>query len=199
MKKITTVIICSVLTTGLSLPVSAEVKCLPSQALKSLVAGKSFDGKISGYGWGEEDDPSSLSLDFTVLEPILFDADEIESLEAGDEIIIGYEVYTVDTAKAEGSNFVVTPKEEWLTPITFKADGDDIYGAENAEGTIKIDSFSFPGKLAADLVYINKEGNSLSAAELLKDLSEEAVDTFSDFPKITFDEDAYIVELNFSE
>ena len=66
-------------------------------------------------------------------------------------------------------------------------------------GAIPSFSFSFPGKVSADLVYINAEGESLSAAELMKDLSEEKIETYSDIANITFDQNGYIVELDFSE
>lgn len=186
---------------AVNIPVYAEVKSLQSPTLTSLVAGKTFDGKIVGYGWGEEDDPTSLSLDFTVVEPTLFDAAEVESLVDGDSIIAGYEIYTVKSAEVVDDKgvIIITPKEEWLTPLTFTVQEDGTCIAENGEGLLRTDCFSFPGKVSADLVYINAEGESLSAAELMKDLSEEKIETYSDIANITFDENGYIVELDFSE
>ena len=186
-----------ILTTGVM--VSADVRSLPSPALVSVTAGKTFDGKIYGYGWGEEDDPSSLSLEFTVIEPIIYDAAEINSLSAGDVIIAGYDSYTVASVKQEEGTVVVTPEEEWYTPVIFRAGDDGTYVAENEEGVITSDSFSFSGKLAPELVYVNTEGEQLTAAELLKDISGGAIDTDSSVVKITFDENGYIVELDFGE
>ena len=179
-------------------PVSADVKSLPSPTLTSIVAGKVFDGKIAGYGWGEEDDPTSLSLDFTVVEPTLFAAAEIEALTEGDTIIAGYESYTVGAVEKEEGKIVITPKEDWLTPLTFTVNEDGTYAAAAGEEILQSDSFSFPGKLRPDLVYVNAKGESLSAAELLKDLSAEAIETYSEVASITFDEDGYVVELDFS-
>ena len=191
---ITTIIICSILEAGVS--VSADVKSMPSPTLVSAVAGKTFEGKISGYGWGQEDDPASLSIDFTVVEPIIYEAAEIESLTAGDMIIAGYESYTVSSVEQDGKSIIVTPAEEWFTPITFTACDDGTYSAENEEGVLKSDSFSFAGRLRPDLVYVNGKGEQLTAAELLKDISGEVFDTYSTFVKITFDENGYIVELD---
>ncbi len=191
------IITCSLLAAGVT--ASADVRSLPSKTLASLVAGKTFEGKISGYGWGEEDDPSSLSIDFTVIEPLIYEAAEIDSLSAGDVIIAGYESYTVSSVEQAENAVVVNPEEEWLTPVTFTAGEDGNYIAGNDEGVIKYDSFSFSGKLGVDLVYVNAEGEQLTAAELLKDFTGEVIDTDNSVPKITFDENGYIVELDFTE
>jgi len=178
---------------------SADVKSLPSGTLVSVVAGKTFDGKVSGYGWGEEDDPSSLNMDFTVVEPIHYKAAEIESLKAGDVIIAGFDAYTVASVQTDGSSVVVKPEEEWLTPVTFSAADDGTYTAENEEGMLKSDSFSFSGNLDPALVYVNTEGEELTEAELLRDISDEKIDTYSTAVKITFDENGFVVKLDFGE
>ena len=174
-----------------------DLKNLPSPALKSFVSGRTFDAKISGYGWGDEDDASSLSLDFTVVEPLTYAADEIESLSKGDLITAGYEVYTVDSVETEDGKVKITPEEMWLTPLVLTANEDGEYTAENEEGVLKGDSFSFQGSLSSELVYVNTEGEQLTALELLKDLTEERIDTDSSVIEITFDEDGCVVEVNF--
>lgn len=175
------------------------VRGMPSPALVSAFAGKTFDARITGYGWGEEDDASSLNLDFTIVEPLTYSAAEIEALEAGDNIIAGYEVYTVSAVEKEEGAIKVTPEEEWMAPLTFTANDAGAYTAENEEGVLRADTFSFPACLGEDLVYVNAEGEQLTAADLLKGFVDGSFDPDSCIPKITFDENGYVVELNLSE
>lgn len=187
---------------GAASVVSAEtkqVKGLPSPSLSAFVSGKTFDSRINGYGWGEEDDAASLSLDFVILEPMTFAAADIEALAAGDTVSIGYEVYTAASVQNEANAVILTPEEEWLTPVTFTAGEDGVYTAENEEGALKTESFSFPAHLAAELVYVNAAGEQQTASELLHDLAEGSLDTDGSVPKITFDENGFISEINFSE
>ena len=191
----TAAILCAIL--AASVTASANVTSLPSKTLVSLTAGKTFDAKIAGYGWGEEDDPSSLSIDFTVIEPTSYAAADIESLAADDQIISGYESYTISSVKQDGSSIIVAPKEVWLTPLTFTPADDGSYTAETEDGMVMSDSFTFPGKLSPDLVYVNAEGEELTAAELLRDMSADSIDTSASTTKITFDENGLVTEINF--
>lgn len=177
---------------------AADMKCLPSPSLTALVAGNTFDGRLTGYGWGEEDDPSSLSLDFTIVETCTFAADEVEALAAGDIINAGFNVYTVGSVEAENGSIKVIPEEEWLTPMTFTLGDEGVYTAETEEGIVRADIFSFAGNLRADLVYINAEGESLTKAKLLKDIVDGTLDVDNSVPQITFDENGFVIELNFS-
>ena len=133
------------------------------------------------------------------MEPLTFAADEIEALSAGDAVNAGFELYTVASVEDADGSIKVTPEEEWLTPITFTKNDDGVYMLENEEGIMREDSFSFPGRLGSELVYVNSDGEQLTAAELLKGLVDGTIDTDFSIPKITFDEEGYIVELNFSE
>ena len=201
MKKAAAIICMIGMICGAGMTASAEtkdLKSLPSPTLKSFVSGKTFDARITGYGWGEEDDVSSLGLDFTIVEPLTYAADEIETLSKGDLISAGYEVYTVGSVKTEDDQVKVTPKEPWLTPLVFTVNEDGVYIAENEEGVLRGDSFTFQGSLSSELVYVNAEGEKLTASELLRDLTKEALDTESAVVKITFDEDGCVAEVNFS-
>ena len=201
-KQIVLLTIASALVLGAGLTASADtntLRGLPSPALKALVANQTFSARIAGYGWGEEDDVSAISLDFTVVEPIVFAADEVEALAVGDSIIAGFEVYTVKSVEEAEEGIVMTPEEEWLTPVTFQPYENGGYTAEDENGVLNADSFSFPGRLGSELEYVNAEGEQLTAAELLKDLVEGSLDTDSSVPKITFDEEGYIVKLDFAE
>ena len=192
--------VCTVL--GGAWAVSAQtndVRSLPSPALTAFVSGKTFDSKINGYGWGEEDDVSSLSLEFIIMEPVTFAAEDIEGLAKGDTVTIGYDFYTVADVRKEGESVIMTPEDEWLTPVTFTPQEDGVYTAENEEGVLKTDSFSFPSHLASELVYVNAGGEELTAAELLHDLADGSLDTDGSRPEITFDENGYIIKADFSE
>ena len=172
------------------------VRSMPSPVLASMLAGKTFDARVTGYGWG--DDVDSISLDFTVTEPLTFSAEEIESLETGDIIDLGMDSCTVASVGNEGGTIKVVPEEDWLSPVTFTANENGGYTAEDENGMMTTDSFSFPSRLGADLVYVDAEGQSLTAEGLLDDLEESVLDVDEATPKITFDEAGYIVELNFS-
>ena len=202
MRKTAALILTVCVAAGAAFTVSAqtnEVRALPSPALTAFVSGKTFDSKINGYGWGEEDDVSSLSLDFIIMEPVTFAAGDIEGLEEGDTVTIGYEFYTVASVEKGENSVVMTPEEEWLTPVTFTANEAGSYTAENEEGVLKTESFSFPSRLADGLVYVNADGEQLTAADLLRELAEGSLDTDSSMPGITFDESGFITEINFSE
>lgn len=172
------------------------IQSMPSPGIASLIAGKTLDVRLTGYGWGETVD--SLSLDFTVTEPAIFPASDIEDIKEGEVISTGMEGYTVTSVEKTEDAVTVVPEEEWLTPITLTQNDDGNYQAENEEGVLMIDSFSFSARISADLAYINTEGDTLTAEELMQDLSEGMLDTDSIQPKAAFDEQGYLVELNFA-
>ena len=177
----------------------AVLHALPSASLKTFLAGKTFEARFAGYGWGEDDDVSSLSLDFTIVEPLTYAAEEIEALTEGDSIVAGYEWYTVASVEEADGAITVVPEEEWLTPITFTAAEDGSYAAETEDGALTGDSFSFPATLSDELVYVNAEGEELTAAELLQGLVEGSVDTDTSTVILTFDENAAVAEIDFSK
>jgi hypothetical protein len=62
-----------------------------------------------------------------------------------------------------------------------------------------VDSFSFSCRVRPDLVYINEEGDSLTAQDLMDALSEDAIDTSVEKPQMTFDEEGYLTQMDFSK
>jgi hypothetical protein len=48
-------------------------------------------------------------------------------------------------------------------------------------------------------VYINEEGDSLTAQDLMDALSEDAIDTSAEEPQMTFDEEGYLTQMDFSK
>ena len=174
------------------------VRTLPAASLKPVIAGKTISARVAGYGWGEEDDVSSLNLDLTITDQASIAASDAESLAEGDELIIGYDVYTVKSVEQTDDGITVTPDDEWYSPVTLVKSDDGSYLAENEDGPLLVDSFSFQPQIAQEVAYINEAGEELAKEDLLKDLVDEALDTYSIVPVVTFDEDGYLTGIDFS-
>ena len=101
----------------------------PADAANSYEIYKVFDGVGDGNGHisytlmsGKTAPPTGFELDSagnihltrTTGDLTQLTTAEIEALEAGDNIIAGYEVYTVSAVEKEEGSIKVTPEEEWM-------------------------------------------------------------------------------------
>ena len=173
------------------------ISSLMPQPVLDLIGGKTFQARVSGYGWGES--AETLKFDITACEPMLFSAEAVESLKPGDSIDAGMDIYTVKTIQDKDDSMEITPEEMWLTLVVFRINEDGNYTAEDGNGILTVDSFSFSCRVRPDLVYINEEGDSLTAQDLMDALSEGAIDTSAEEPQMTFDEEGYLTQMDFSK
>ncbi|HCI74562.1 MAG TPA: hypothetical protein DHV42_08520 [Lachnospiraceae bacterium] len=172
------------------------IHSLVPQSVIDLIGGKTFQARLSGYGWG--DSPETLKFDFTVREPMLFSADAIESLKPGDSIDAGMDVYTVKTVDSSEDSTKIIPEEVWLTPVVFTMNEEGTYTAEDGNGPLTVDSFSFSCRIKPDLVFVDAQGDTLTAQDLMDALSEDTVDTDTTTPQVTFDEEGDLTTIDFS-
>ncbi len=172
----------SSVSTGSGKTVSPE----PSALLIQTVADKTFSARMNGYGWGGDED--SYSFSFKFCEPALFSAEEIEALNKGDNLEIGFESYTVADVMAEGDVITIVPKQPWLKPLTLRKTADGAgYTAETGNGPLMLDVLSMDCGASPDFMYRGAAGETLTAKELMNMLWSEAFDPADEVLKIGFD------------
>ena len=158
----------------------------PPALLVQTVADKTFSACLKGYGLvGGED---SYSFSFTFCEPVLFSAEEIETLEKGDNLEIEFEAYTVAKLQKEDGVITVTPKQAWLKPLTLrKAEDGAGYTAETEDGPLMLEVLSIDCGASPDFVYRGAAGETLTAKELMNKLWSENFDLLGETLEIAFD------------
>ncbi len=166
----------------------------PSELLKKIVAGQTFTARLTGYGWGGE---GAIELTWLLCEREKYPAEEIESLQAGDQILAGGTGYPVYTVTADEWGFFINegnPQDAEALILTKNDDGD--YTATNDtdnpfwQGTVTVEVKADP-----ETPYLDwSDPEADQPVELtLKDMFERVVndEIFLDEnnTEITFDDD----------
>ena len=177
------------------------VEACPSELLKKLTAGQTFSARLSGYGFS--DDSEYVRLFFDLCEQIVFPAEKIQTLQAGDTLVIDgtpYEVVSVDNEDGiltvnkdtpTGAEFVFYPREDgnyavlttdehtyWQSRITIEC-------LVNRDGNFVYKDWGDP-EAEEPVVY--------NLNELLALLEKDLV-LSADNTKITFDEEGNLTEI----
>lgn len=172
----------SSMTAGTGKTVSPE----PSALFIQTVADKTFSARLKGYGLAGNED--SYSFSFAFCEPVLFSAEEIEALEKGDNIEIGFESYTAVKRQKEDGLITVTPKQPWLETLTLRKTRDGAgYTAETGGEALVREVLSIDCEASPDFVYRGAAGETLTAKELLDKLWTDAFDPSGKILEIAFD------------
>ena len=166
---------------------------LPSETLVALLSGKTVEAENKGYGFG--DDINTATLDFTIVEPVTYKAEDIESLEAGNVLLTTNESYTVKSTEEKDGVITVTPDEEWLEPLTLTKTEKGTYIAETPEGPLTSDGISFTCRLNAAFEFVSSEGETMGGEELMNGLSEGTISLDFITLKLTFDENAVLTKV----
>ncbi len=158
MKK-TLALLLTVLLLALACCASAQtVSALPSEILRTLVAGKIFDGTVSGYGFNGE----TYNLNVTLYERVHVAAADLESLQAGDEMNLMLEFVTVKTVEKDEFGYTVT--DEWNNVLNFYPDDDGSYYCVNdTEHTLMRPVIQFDCVLAKDFQFVDASDPDLDA------------------------------------
>ncbi len=186
-------------------PVSNLYTPNPSETLKALVGGKSFEAEITGLESVGEDEDARFAISVTVCERDRFDPAIIDNLAERDIIRFGdgTSMMVMDVTRDE---FGVTVKDGFDNSIYFyKAeDGDAYIASTDTENPFYTEVFTVKVPLGKDISFLDwsdpenlDEPVKLGFDELLDHLLEGT--SFAPYnTRVTFDENGKLVEFLYS-
>lgn len=206
MKKLTAILFALILVLTAAAACAKDVNPLPSETLKGLLAGKTFNARVSGYGFAEDENGNGYTdvwLSFTICERDRYTAEDIQSLEVGDKLILGirspYDVLDITT---DEYNYVtLNDKTEWYENLVLYPEEDGTYVSANAtENPYWHDILSFEIEADDSMIFRDfsdpeaEEPTDRTLNDFLKMVSEE-VSFNEDNTEITFDENGHLAVL----
>ena len=204
-------ILCALLLACFAVAASAEAPVSnlytpnPSEPLKALVGGKSFEAEITGLESVGEDEDARFAISITVCERDRFAPEIIDSLAERDIIRFGdgTSMMVMEVARDE---FGVTVKDGFNNSIYFyKAeDGDAYIASTDTENPFYTEVFTVKVPLGKDISFLDwsdpenlDEPVKLGFDELLDHLLEGT--SFAPYnTRVTFDENGKLVEFLYS-
>ena len=205
MKKLTAILCalllaCLAATAFAEAPVSNLYKPNVSETLKTLVGGKSFEARITGWGSTGEDEDARFEITVTVCERDRFDASAIENLAVHDIIWFGDGTATM-AMEVTSDEYGVTVKGGNEDGYSFYKGEDGTYLAStDTDYPFYTDIFSVTVPLEKDISFLDwsdpenlEEPVKLGFDELLGHLQDGT--SFAPYnTKVTFDENGKLVE-----
>ena len=204
-------ILCALLLTCFAVAASAEAPVSnlytpnPSETLKALVGGKSFEAEITGLESVGEDEDARFTISITVCERDRFDPAIIDSLAERDIIRFG-DGTSMMVMEVTRDEFGVTVKDGFDNSIYFyKAeDGDAYIASTDTENPFYTEVFTVKVPLGKDISFLDwsdpenlDEPVKLGFDELLDHLLEGT--SFAPYnTRVTFDENGKLVEFLYS-
>ena len=204
-------ILCALLLTCFAVAASAEAPVSnlytpnPSETLKALVGGKSFEAEITGLESVGEDEDARFTISITVCERDRFDPAIIDSLAERDIIRFG-DGTSMMVMEVTRDEFGVTVKDGFNNSIYFyKAeDGDAYIASTDTENPFYTEVFTVKVPLGKDISFLDwsdpenlDEPVKLGFDELLDHLLEGT--SFAPYnTRVTFDENGKLVEFLYS-
>ena len=186
-------------------PVSNLYTPNPSETLKALVGGKSFEAEITGWESVGEDEDARFAISVTVCERDRFDPAIIDNLAERDIIRFG-DGTSMMVMEVTRDEFGVTVKDGFDNIIYFyKAeDGDAYIASTDTENPFYTEVFTVKVPLGKDISFLDwsdpenlDEPVKLGFDELLDHLLEGT--SFAPYnTRVTFDENGKLVEFLYS-
>lgn len=182
-------------------PVSNLYRPKTPEAFRTLVGGKSFEARITGWGSYGEDEDAKFELSLTVCERDRFDAAAIESLKPQDILSFGDGTATMAMeVTPDETGFTVKGAYGETYSFTKTEAGDYLAAAENGL-PFYTDIFTVTVPFDKDIVFLDwsdpdntKEPVKRSFDDLLPLIQDGA--NFSAYnTKVTFDETGKLTEL----
>ena len=207
MKKLTA-ILCALLMICLAavsfaedVPVSNVYKPNTSETFKALVAGKTFEARIDGFGSAGEDEDAKYDIAIKIYERDRFDPAVIENLAEHDILSFG-DGTTFMVMEVERDEYGVTVKDGDGNGYSFfKAeDGNAYIAATETDNPFYTPVFTFEVPLEKDISFLdwsdpeNLEGPVKLGFEELRDHLLEGTSFEPYNTKVTFDENGKLVE-----
>ena len=197
MKKIVS-LVCAVLLLASVCCASAQtIAPLPSEALRSLLAGKTFAAALHGYASNEESYRLSLSL----YERISFAPDVIEALQPGDTIALDWRQISVKSVEKDESGYQI--KDEWnMVYFLYADENGNYYCVDESEHTMLREVVSFDCVPADGFVYVDAsdpdldaEPRNLALADVINTYLESDFYFTEENTRITFNENGEALTL----
>lgn len=177
----------------------------PSETLKALLGGKSFDARIAGYASTGEDEDAKFTVTVTVCERDRFAPEAIENLAVHDILTFG-DGTSIMVMEATPDEYGVTVKDGFGNGYCFfKAeDGEAYIATTETEYPLWTEIFTIKVPLAKDISFLDwSDPENLTApvqlgfGELLDHLLNNT-DFTPNNTRLTFDADGKLVEFLYS-
>ena len=185
-----------VMLTALTVSACAQVSVrpAPSDLVRQMVAGRTFQARLAGYTWSG--DAANLSLTFTLCEPETFSRDGIEALQKGDTVVAGGFPYEVFTVTNEEGLIVVNEGLEFTDALVFRLQDSGVYtAATETEIPFWRESIVIECPVSPDAVFLDwgdPEAEiplTCTIDELMDRVIDDSILLNPDNTEITFDEE----------
>ena len=173
------------------------VEPIVPEALRSLVAGKTFTAFIDGFASDEDMEKATLYLQ--ICEQETYVADEIESLEAGDILQTGSDEFLIKAISQDEFGYELTG--EYNTLYLYKNEAGYYYAVTETENRFYKNLFLIEVRADSTLRFMDwsdpeaDDPTELTLKDLLTRYLNEEIHSFADNTEVTFDENGHLSEI----
>ncbi|MDO5327439.1 MAG: hypothetical protein Q4G00_12060 [Clostridia bacterium] len=199
-KTISVLVLICVLLVSLTVSASAQtVAPVFPEALRQLVAGKTFIASANGFVCNEEMD--HVTLYFQICEQESYTAEEVEALQPGDTIIVGGEEFKIKEIKQDefGYEFV---GELYAIFVTKNEKG--LYNAvTDTENRFYRNLFAIEVPAPSDMVFLDwsdpeaEAPTELTLKDYVNRYMNDEINSTPDNTEITFDENGNLTAVTY--
>ncbi len=173
---------------------NGKVQPEPSALLVNLVGGGTLTARLSGYGFGDTVD--TFTMNFWIVEPVVYASAQVEGLTAGSVIMANFAEYEAVEIQKDGDSIIVKAKEDWQEPLKLSpaADGKG-YNAETEGKVLMQDVYQIECSVSPAFEYKAEDGTVLDPEAFMKKISEGELNLDECFLEVSFDENARILKI----
>jgi len=190
-------LICALLMAMTAAASADTVKPVGSELQRSVLAGKTFIGRMEGYVSDEEMEHATLY--FQICEPENYAAQEVEALKAGDVIVVGGDNFEIKEVKQDENGYELVG--EYYTVFAYKNEDGAYYLVTDTENRFYKDVFGFGVTVPEDFKFLDwsdpeaEQPTELTLHDLLVKYSNEEIHSTEDNTEFSFDENGALTQV----
>ncbi len=197
-KRIWVIAMVCALLVGMMAAASAQtVTPLESELKRSVLAGKTFIGRMEGFASDEEMENGTLY--FQICEIETYTVAEVEALQAGDVIVVGGDEFEIKAVKQDEYGYDLTGK--YYNIFLYKNDEGAYYAVTDTENRFYKDVFGFSAVPSENFKFLDwsdpeaEQPTELTLHDLLERYSKEEINSTADNTEFSFDENGNLAQV----
>ena len=200
-KRICAFIMTLTLALSLAAAVSAQtVEPVMPDILRDTLAGKTFIARMEGFASDEAMEKATLY--FQICEQETYPAGQVESLAAGDTIMVGGDEFVIKSVEKDETGYTLTG--EWYTVYLYQNDAGAYYAVSDTEHRFYKNVFGIEVRATDSFVFLDKSDpetqtpKELTLNDLLTRYINEEINSSPDNTVIAFDENGVLSTMTYS-
>ena len=173
------------------------------EALRTLLAGKTFKARMDGYGWGTED-MSDAKIVWQICERETYPAEAVEALKEGDTLVVGGDRFVIKTIEQQDWGYDLTSVDGWYDLTLTKNEDGRYWAITDTENSFYTNLFQVEVPVPEDMQFLDQsdpeaeEPTVLTVKDLLERAMNEELHLDETNTTITFDEEGRLMSVHYT-